>query len=223
MPPWSGTIVPMSDEPARFMTESSRVEAFSDGVLAIALTLLVLNLHSDAGRGDFGHQLADQWPGYVAYAAAFLNIAAIWINHHDLFTRVRGIDNRVLALNLLVLFPASLLPWPAALVGAAVRNGDHHDQIVSIAVYASVAFFVPLTLAGLYTYLARAPRLLRAPSDAEYCRRVARSGLVSAVWFPVAALVALLAPVAALAIFVAVPALFLGRTASAQVGPYARG
>lgn len=213
----------MSDEPTSFTTESSRVEAFSDGVLAIALTLLVLNLHSDAGRGDFSHQLADQWPEYVAYAAAFLNIAAIWINHHDLFTRVRGVDNRVLALNLLVLLPASLLPWPAAVVGAAVRDGDHHDQVVSILVYASVAFFVPLTLAGLYTYLARAPRLLRTLGDADYCRRVARSGLVSAVLFPVAALTALFAPVAALAIFVVVPALFLGRTASAQVGPHARG
>jgi hypothetical protein len=64
-------IVLMSDQPSSITTESSRVEAFSDGVLAIALTLLVLNLHSDAARGDFGHQLADQWPSYVAYLAAF--------------------------------------------------------------------------------------------------------------------------------------------------------
>lgn len=112
-------IVLMSDAPASTTTESSGVEAFSDGVLAIALTLLVLDLHSDAARGQFGPELAHQWPGYVAYLAAFLNIAAIWTNHHDLFTRVRRVDNRALALNLLVLLTASLLPWPAAVLGAA--------------------------------------------------------------------------------------------------------
>ncbi len=64
--------------PSSVRAESSRVETFSDAVFAIALTLLVLDLRSDAPRGHLGHELATQWPGYVAYLAAFLNIAAIW-------------------------------------------------------------------------------------------------------------------------------------------------
>ena len=203
-------IVLMTDQPASTRTESSRVEAFSDGVLAIALTLLVLDLHSDAARGEFGHELAQQWPGYVAYLAAFLNISAIWINHHDLFSRVRLVDNRLLALNLLVLLTASLLPWPAAVIGAAVQEGDHHDQVVATAVYAGVALLVPLALVALYTYLAHAPGLLAGPDDVGYCRRVARRGLLSALAFPAAALVGVVAPVAALAVFVTVPAAFVG-------------
>ncbi len=69
--------------PSSARAESSRVETFSDAVFAIALTLLVLDLRSDAPRGHLGHELATQWPGYVAYLAAFLNIAAIWCSHHD--------------------------------------------------------------------------------------------------------------------------------------------
>ncbi len=200
----------MNDGPARITNDSSRVEAFSDGVLAIALTLLVLDLHSEAARGEFGHELAGQWPRYIAYLAAFLNIAAVWTNHHDLFTRVRRVDNRALALNLLVLLTASLLPWPAAVVGAAVQDGDHHDQVLATTVYASVSLLLPLAFAALYTYLARLPELLTDPGDATYCRQMARRGLASAAAFPVAALAGLFAPVAALAIFFAVPALFLG-------------
>ena len=191
------------------MSESNRVEAFSDGVLAIALTLLVLDLHSDAARGDFGHELAQQWPGYVAYLAAFLNISAIWINHHDVFTRVRTVDTRLVGANLLILLVASLFPWPAAVMAAAVRTGDHHDQVISTVLYAGVGFCVPVAFICVYTYLARHPSLLENAMDAGYASRGARRSLVSIVVYPVSAAIALVAPVAALAAYVALPAYFI--------------
>jgi uncharacterized membrane protein len=70
-------------DPGERFAESTRVEAFSDGVFVIALTLLVLDLHAPDARGQFLPALLEQWPGYLAYLAAFLNISAIWINHHD--------------------------------------------------------------------------------------------------------------------------------------------
>jgi uncharacterized membrane protein len=197
------------DRPARRTTESNRVEAFSDGVLAIALTLLVLDLHSDAERGEFGHALAAQWPGYIAYLAAFLNIAAIWINHHDLFTRVRYVDTRLVGINLLVLLVASLFPWPAAVMAAAVRTGDHRDQVISTVLYAGVGFCVPLAYICLYAYLIHHRALLGAPGDVDYARNGVRRSLVSVVVYPVSAAVALLAPVVALAAYVALPAFFI--------------
>ena len=121
----------------RTLTESARVEAFSDGVLAIALTLLVLDLHSDAARGEFGHELATQWPSYLAYLAAFLNLSAIWINHHDLFARVHRVDARLLVVNLAVLLVASVFPWPTAVMAAAIRDGNSHDQLLSTLLYAA--------------------------------------------------------------------------------------
>jgi hypothetical protein len=76
-------------------------------VFAIALTLLALDLHSDASRGHFAHALLDQWQSYVAYLAAFLNISAIWNSHHDVFTRVRRVDVRLIVANLGLLLVSS--------------------------------------------------------------------------------------------------------------------
>lgn len=197
------------DHSGRRVSESNRVEAFSDGVLAIALTLLVLDLHSDAARGDFGHELTQQWPGYVAYLAAFLNIAAIWINHHDLFTRVRSVDTRLVGANLLILLVASLFPWPAAVMAAAVRTGDHHDQVISTVLYAGVGFCVPLAFICVYTYLARHPDLLEHTRDADYARLGARRSVISVIVYPISAAVALIAPVAALVAYAALPAYFI--------------
>jgi uncharacterized membrane protein len=175
----------MAEPPHRHLPESSRVEAFSDSVLAIAVTLLVLDLHSDFSRGNFAHDLAAQWPAYVAYVAAFLNISAIWINHHDLFTRVRGVDARLIALNLVLLLVASLFPWPAAVISAAQRTGGRHDQITASLLYAGVGFLVPVAFIAIYTYLSRTPELLADPADTGYTRTARRRAFVSIVTYPV--------------------------------------
>ena len=163
----------MTDQDAQALRlpESTRVEAFSDGVFAIALTLLVLDLHAPSGaRGQFVQVLVRQWPAYVAYLAAFLNIAAIWINHHDLFSRVRRVDARLICANLLLLLVSSLFPWPASVISAAARTGDRGDQIAAMVLYAAVGFLVPLAWDVLYFTVARSPHLLSDPAGAAFAR-----------------------------------------------------
>ena len=133
-------------------------------------------------------------PSYVAYVAAFLNISSIWINHHDLFTRVRGVDARLITLNLLLLLVASLFPWPAAVISAAQRSGDHYDQIAASLLYAGIGFLVPLTFIVVYTYLARTPALLTDPAHTAYAVTNRRRALVSIVVYPVAAILAFVSP-----------------------------
>ena len=191
------------------LPESNRVEAFSDGVLAIAVTLLVLDLHSDFERGDFTHQLGVRWPSYVAYVAAFLNVSAIWINHHDLFARIRGVDAGLVSLNLLLLLVASLFPWPAAVVSAAQLNGDRHDQIAASLLYAGVGFLVPLTFIAIYSYLARAQHLFTDPAHAAYARGARLRALVSIVVYPITAALAFVSTDLTLALFIAVPLFFI--------------
>jgi uncharacterized membrane protein len=204
-----GTQAATTEPAGRELPESTRVEAFSDGVLAIAVTLLVLDLHSDFYHGRFAHGLAAQWPAYIAYVAAFLNISAIWINHHDLFTRVRGVDAGLTTLNLLLLLVASLFPWPAAVLSAAQRTGNHHDKIVASLLYAGIGFLVPLTFIAVYTYLANNSHLLTGTGHMAYTRTSRRRAFVSIVTYPVTAALAFLSPLLSLILFIAVPAYFI--------------
>lgn len=207
----------MADQPTdirrptqRRLSEKARVEAFSDAVFAIGLTLLVLGLRSDAGRGAFLHAMAHQWPAYVAYFAAFLNISAIWINHHDLFSRVKRVDNPLLALNLFALFVASVFSWPAAVIGSAIQGGDHHDQVFAVTLFAGIGFTVPLSFIVLYSYLFRKPQLLDEAADVAYMRAGIKRALISVGLYPVTVLLAVsLSPVVSLALFVAIPAFFI--------------
>src|ERR1022692_83825 len=192
------------------LPESTRVEAFSDGVFAIALTLLVLDLHAPAAsRGRFAAALLAQWPAYVAYLAAFLNISSIWINHHDLFTRVRRVDARLICANLLLLLVTALFPWPASVISAAVEGGDRGDEVAAMVLYAAVGFLVPLAWIVLYRCVARSPHLLTDSASGAYARQAARRSVVSIVVFPAAAVVAFIEPVAALAAFAALPMFFI--------------
>lgn len=121
MSPVSGSNGP----PSRTVAESSRVEAFSDGVLAIAITLLVLNLHSSTQSGKVAHDILAQWPVYVAYIATFLFIGVVWVNHHAMFTRIAWVDGGLLWRNLALLLPASVLPFPTAELAFAMNQGTH--------------------------------------------------------------------------------------------------
>src|SRR5258708_3131984 len=92
--------------------ESARVEAFSDNVMAVAITLLVLDL---SFRSSPGHVLADllrQWPAYLAYLASFGLVGVIWVNHHQMFTRIAAVDTGLLWPNLALLLTLSRLPFP---------------------------------------------------------------------------------------------------------------
>jgi uncharacterized membrane protein len=168
---------------ARHLAESNRVEAFSDGVFAIALTLLVLDLHAPSRRGHFGHALLDEWQTYIAYVAAFLLISSIWLSHHDLFTRVKQVDIKLMCINLALLLVSSLFPYPAAVLSAAMRNGDRSDQIYSCLLFGALGVLLPLAWRALYSYLDRSPQLLTDPAEQEYMRFGKRRTMLAVVVF----------------------------------------
>ena len=100
-------------------SETSRVEAFSDGVFAIAITLLILDVHVPTStQGHLGAALAKQWPTYAAFLISFAFIGIMWVNHHRLFNHIRRSDNRLLFLNLLLLLGVTVVPFPTALLAA---------------------------------------------------------------------------------------------------------
>ena len=178
-------------------------------MFAIALTLLILDLHAPSTPGEFLPALLEQWPGYLAYLAASLNISAIWINHHDLFTRIRPVDARLICPNLLLLLVTSLFPWPASVISAAVETGDHRDQVTATVLHAAIGFLIPLAWIVLYRYTARSPHLLGDPHDVATACTGTRRSLISVIIYPIAAALAFVAPVAALVAFIALPLYFI--------------
>ncbi|MBV9100969.1 MAG: DUF1211 domain-containing protein [Candidatus Dormibacteraeota bacterium] len=106
----------------------SRVEAFSDGVFAVAITLLVLDLHPPSTHGSLLAALADGWPEFAAFALSFAVIGIIWVNHHAVFHRIARVDRTLLFLNLGLLLSVVLIPFVTALFALYIAHtGDQAD------------------------------------------------------------------------------------------------
>ncbi len=111
-------------------SETSRIEAFSDGIFSIAATLLVLELKPPAPNLPFWHGLVAQWPGFAAFLLSFLFIGIMWINHHRLFTHVRRSDDMLLLSNLLLLLGVVWVPYATSLMAQAVTRGNLLDAAI---------------------------------------------------------------------------------------------
>src|SRR5207248_1720487 len=111
--------------PQDWRVTTSRLEAFSDGVFAIAITLLVLEFGVDTATHDLGSQLLHIWPSYLAYVTSFLTIGVIWVNHHALFDFVGRVDRALLFLNTLLLLVIAFTPFPTRLIAEFLREGDN--------------------------------------------------------------------------------------------------
>lgn len=116
--------------------ETSRVEAFSDGVFAIAITLLVLDLKVPRIEGiTLGNTLLSQWPVYIAFLISFVTILIMWINHHNLFSHIRSTDGTFLFINGFLLFTVTIVPFPTALLAEYIR---YPGAAIAAAVYAGM-------------------------------------------------------------------------------------
>jgi uncharacterized membrane protein len=125
------------------LSETSRVEAFSDGVFAIAITLLILDVHVPTGpTGSLGSALARQWPTYVSFLISFAFIGIMWVNHHRLFNHIRRSDNLLMFLNLLLLLGVTVVPFPTALL--ANRYPFPADRTVAAAVFNGTYFCIAI-------------------------------------------------------------------------------
>jgi uncharacterized membrane protein len=136
----------------------SRVEAFSDGVIAIAITLLVLDINVPApgGGASLASRLGDQWPSYVAYVVSFMTIGIIWVNHHAMLNRIARVTHGVLMLNLLLLLWIGVLPWSTSLFAEYLR--EDRGQHLAAAVYAGTLLGMAVTFFAMQTYILSARR-----------------------------------------------------------------
>jgi uncharacterized membrane protein len=138
---------------------TDRLETFSDGVFAVAITLLVLGLAVHPVPGRLGHALLHYWPHYATYVVSFLTIGIIWMNHHAQFDRIEHADRTLTVLNLVLLMFVTLIPFPTGLLATYLHAGT--DEHVAAAVYAGT--LLAMSIAFFSTYLWAARRKLFAP------------------------------------------------------------
>jgi len=178
----------------------NRLEAFSDGVFAIAITLLVLDLHvPKPGSGSLGHELLSQWPQYAAYAVSFLTIGIIWINHHAAFSRLRTVDHAILIWNLLLLLTVGVLPFTTSLMATYLKEGSGEDLAAAIYGASFLLMGVVFVLANRFI-LFRRPGALKEPVSEEAARRTLGYAALGVVPYLVATVLAFVSPYLTLAI-----------------------
>ena len=152
--------------------ETGRVEAFSDGVFAIAITLLVLELKVPHGDGALGPRLLAQWPSYAAFLTSFGTIGIMWINHHRLFSLMRRVDHTLLVVNGLLLLGVTVTPFPTALIA---DQWGHPGAKLAATVYSGVFVVIAIVFNALWRYASsprRAPAILRVPHDSPEVRAI---------------------------------------------------
>jgi uncharacterized membrane protein len=158
-----------------------RLEAFSDGVFAVAITLLALNLAvKGPGYGGLAHQLAHQWPGYLAYLISFFTIGIIWVNHHTLVANVAVVTRMLLFLNLVLLLFVVLIPVATGTVADYLADGGF-DAKLAVAVYGIVLEGMSLSFAAMLEWsLGEGRARVPVPPEKRWAarRRFMSGGLV---------------------------------------------
>ena len=210
-----GAAVPDGEdaEPDLRLSPTARTEAFSDGVFAIAITLLVLEVHVPQ-RNEIPHGLLPallaNWPTYLSYLATFLTVGVIWLNHHGVFQKIRRIDRTLQWWNLILLLLVSFTPFPNALL-AEFLAGDGFvsaDGRVAAAVYALVFAAAMVPWVGIWYHLAKHPELMEAPWNGRYAKHELKRSLIGVAGYTGGIIIAGSVPLLALALFLLAAAFY---------------
>ncbi len=184
---------------------TSRLEAFADGVFAIAATLLILNV--SVTGSPLGPELLKIWPSYAAYAVSFVTIGIIWVNHHTVMDQIGRVNRPFLLLNVLFLMLIAFIPFPTRLLADYISKPDGVTA-------AAIAYGLTLTTTAvlfnaLWRYAAGPGRLLRADANQRTVQGIGRSYLPGPFLFGFATVVALVNPYVSAALYAAIAVFYV--------------
>jgi uncharacterized membrane protein len=153
--------------------DRGRLEAFSDGVFAVAITLLALNLTlAGPGHGPLARQLGEHWPAFAAYVVSFFTIGIIWVNHHDLVRSITVVNRTLLFLNLVLLLFVVLLPF-GTVTAAEYLNAGGFDAKVALALYSAVFLGMSIGFGSIFEWTLHGERVAQpVPADKRWAARM---------------------------------------------------
>ena len=199
---------------------TARLETFSDGVFAIAATLLILNVN--VAGVPLGKALVHGWPSYVAYTVSFLTIGIMWVNHHGVFSQIDKVDRTFLMINVIFLMLVAFVPFPTKLVAENIHRSGLEAAALT---YGFTLTLIALAYNALWFYAAKGRRLLRSDADPKTVTGISRSFLPGPWIYLTATLFALAWPTVSIVLFALIAvfymlesALFGRRTVTAE-GP----
>jgi len=180
------------------MKQTGRLETFSDGVFAIAATLLILDIRLPENGASLTHELLRLWPSYGAYAISFVTIGIMWINHHTIFEQIDRINRTFLVINVFFLMVIAFLPFPTHVLAASLQGADAQAAAFF---YGLTNIAMAVTFSSLWFYAAHGRRLIAPYADSRMVSGISRAFLPGIPFYTVATLSALLSAWLAVALY----------------------
>lgn len=199
------------------LSDTDRLEAFSDGVLSITITLLVFDIiRPEYVPGHLLDKLLAQWPNYIAFLASFFYVGIIWLNHRAVFSRVRYCSRGLHLMNLLLLLSSALIPFPTALLSTALQTGNSFDAAVAVEFYAAIGALMCLSWLLVFHVLSVNPHLLEAHVERTFFPQERHRALLGFALYVLAGMAGWFSPKLALVILLALP-VFYGITSEGLI------
>jgi uncharacterized membrane protein len=192
------------------LSETDRLETFSDSVLSITITLLVAEIvRPEYASGQLLEKLTAQWASYIAFLASFCYAGVIWLNHRAVFARVRYCDRSLHLANLFLLLTSALIPFPTAILSAAIQSGNDFDARVAVTLYAGIAGSMCLAWLIVFHVLSVHPYLVEENVDPGFFPKERLRAALGVVLYAIAGLAGWLStPKLAMLIFLALPVFY---------------
>jgi len=187
----------------------SRVEAFSDGIFAIIVTLLVLeikvpHIHDYSSKAELTTALVALFPKFISWILSFFTVAVIWVNHHKLFKQFKQLDAGIFWWNALLLLWTSFIPFPTAVLG------DYPGNFASIILYGVVMALMAGTFTGMRYYVLRKGNLLEDDVDTKLFRAGTKASfLFGPVFYLAGIALGFISPFISFAVFLIIPVYFI--------------
>ncbi len=185
---------------------TGRLEAFSDGVIAVAITLLVLDVQVPDVKTGLLHALLNQWPAYLGYVTSFLVISIFWANHHNMFRHIHQVDHALLIINSSFLMCMAFIPFATALLTKYITSPT--EQHTAAIVYGATLLLNGILFNTIWWYAAWKRRLVRRDLDAQAVQRITKGYLFGLPFYALSIVLSLINVELSLAFYIVIDLMY---------------